>query len=76
MPLFECSKCHTVENTALSSFWWRAMAQNKPALCSECDPEIGGWHGRFERIPYADYVAKYGKDAVQFPLDEGTAKPQ
>ena len=22
---------------------------NKPALCSECDPEMGRWHGAFKR---------------------------
>ena len=43
MPSFRCAKCGCIENTALSNFW------HGVALCSECDPEIGKWHGRFEK---------------------------
>jgi len=46
MPCFRCSKCGCVENTALSHYWTR---EKKPALCSECDPEIGKWHGSFTK---------------------------
>lgn len=46
MPLFACRKCGCVENTACTNYWYD-VAHNKPALCSECDPEIGQWHGEF-----------------------------
>lgn len=44
MSLYICTKCQVIENTALSSYWW-----NHQHLCSKCDPDIGKWHGRFER---------------------------
>lgn len=49
MPLFECSTCGALENTALSNYWSDVMHDKKPALCSECDPEIGKWHGSFPK---------------------------
>lgn len=48
MPLFKCEQCGCVENTAMCGYWWR---DDKPALCSECDPEFGEWHGEFEKRP-------------------------
>ena len=42
MPLFKCSKCNCIENTALGAFWGR-----DEKLCSECD--TGRWHGRFDK---------------------------
>lgn len=50
MPLFECSKCHCVENTALGNYWMPKV-DNEPVLCSECD--TGTWHGEFEKKPAA-----------------------
>ena len=47
MPLFQCSKCGCVENTAPSNYAVRE--RGSPALCSECDPEIGKWHGMFPK---------------------------
>jgi hypothetical protein len=47
MPIFVCEKCNCLENTACSQYWSRE--KGSPALCSQCDPEIGKWHGRFER---------------------------
>lgn len=49
MPLFRCSKCDCVENTALGEYWGRP---EKP-LCSECS-EIRGnrWHGQFPKEEY------------------------
>lgn len=47
MPLFRCSRCGCVENTAVSNFWQAPDKTN--ALCSECDPSIGEWHGLFEK---------------------------
>lgn len=51
MPLFKCSACGCCENTALSNWAWRRM-HKQPPLCSECDPEIGKWHGEFEKRPF------------------------
>lgn len=53
MPLFRCTKCNGVENTALSNFWTRLFdahttgAPPADPLCSACDPKIGAWHGEF-----------------------------
>jgi hypothetical protein len=33
-----------MENTATSNYWH----EHKP-ICSECDPAIGKWHGRFPK---------------------------
>lgn len=64
MPLFRCDNCGCVENTAVSNYATRNMADIWPAeyvgksLCSECGPptykdgtssEYGKWHGRFEK---------------------------
>lgn len=50
MPLFICSNCGCVDNTALNNFWIR-QAHKKPALCAECDPDIGKWHECFDKRP-------------------------
>lgn len=53
MPLFNCTSCGAVENTALSNYWTDLYREDKSVpfnpLCSKCDPRIGKWHGRFER---------------------------
>ena len=46
MPLFNCTKCGALENTALGAFW-RNRRKAIPVLCSECD--TGEWHGEFEK---------------------------
>ena len=46
MSLFICEKCKCIENTALCGYWYKG---NKPALCSECDPEFGKWHNCFPK---------------------------
>lgn len=63
MPLFICSKCGCIENTALITYWYRKNLryangleeyQDKP-LCSECGMPSGKlmipgrWHGRFPK---------------------------
>src|SRR5262249_46789094 len=55
MPLFPCSQCGGVENTALSNYWVRGLdvTPTPPPLCSACDPKIGAWHGEFPRRPAA-----------------------
>jgi hypothetical protein len=47
MPLFKCTKCGTVENTALSACSWVYSCEGKPVLCSECCS--GKWHGMFKK---------------------------
>lgn len=61
MPLYMCSKCGSVENTALGGYWRQQMeafeSKKKHApLCSACDPELGAWHGEFERKSATGYV--------------------
>lgn len=46
MPLFECTQCHCVENTALGEYWWRKY-KDMPVICSECGK--GKWHGKFPK---------------------------
>lgn len=68
MPLFKCEKCLCVENTAVSGYWMRHTPDD-PILCSECDPKIGKWHGRFEKIQAAGaYVV--GKLGYLITLEE------
>lgn len=61
MPLFQCSKCGCIENTAVSNYWTRNLVRkgiekpNNPPLCSECDPEIEKWHGNFEKKSAVGY---------------------
>lgn len=50
MPLFKCSKCGCVDNTALGNYWGLYACDGKPPLCSECD--TGVWHGRFPKKPH------------------------
>jgi hypothetical protein len=49
VPLFACTQCGCVENTACCHYWSRTTLDNLPALCSECDPAIGKWHGKFAK---------------------------
>ena len=53
MPIFRCEKCGCIENTATSNYWESKHPMDegkpKPLVCSECDPEIGKWHGHFPK---------------------------
>lgn len=53
MPIFRCDKCGCVENSATSNYWEQKHpfggGYETAKLCSECDPEIGQWHGRFPK---------------------------
>lgn len=53
MPLFSCTQCQCVDNTAATNYW---QAGKGAALCSECDPEIGQWHGRFPKKSAVGYL--------------------
>lgn len=59
MPLFKCSRCGCVDNTALGSYW-TDVAEGKPPLCVEC--ETGKWHGCFPKqdADAAGYVPDRG----------------
>jgi hypothetical protein len=46
MPLFNCSQCGVIENTALGAYW-NKLRKNEPVLCSECS--TGEWHGKFSK---------------------------
>lgn len=48
MPLFTCPKCNCIENTALCNYW-SLRREGKEPICSECDPNIGEWHGKFPK---------------------------
>lgn len=48
MSCFICEKCGAIENTATSQYWVREM-NGEQLLCSECDPDIGKWHNKFEK---------------------------
>ena len=69
MPIFMCEQCGCIENTACSGYWSRKECEDKRALCSECDPNIGKWHGMFERQSVEGLVLAsdgflYGKEDV------------
>src|SRR5687768_17340713 len=64
MPIFKCSQCGMVENTAVCNYWTDAVLEKKPPLCSECDPAIGKWHGMFERVRATGY--KLGNDGFLY----------
>lgn len=49
MPLYKCTKCGCRENTSLTNFH-QDNWEGAPVLCSECDPAIGRWHGKFEKV--------------------------
>jgi len=51
MGLYMCEECGCVENTALGNFWIKSLTKDKKALCTECDPSVGRWHGRFPKRP-------------------------
>lgn len=71
MPVFLCSKCKVMENTAGSNYWTREFlhGDGAPALCTECDPEIRKWHGMFERRQMPeDHVV--GPDGFVYQKDD------
>lgn len=49
MPFFRCSECKSIDNTTLASNSRDRALNGKPLLCSECDPEIKKWHGKFPK---------------------------
>lgn len=74
MPLFECSKCRAVDNTALGNYWWDTQHEGKPPLCAECDPEIGQWHGHFEKVTASDFTNLHPKEKIDYPWPKNVAE--
>lgn len=76
MPLFVCSKCNCIENTALCGYWFRKkeyddktnkIIKEEPPLCSHCDPKFKG-HNRFPREkfdPKKWKPAEYNSDFIE-----------
>lgn len=62
MPLFECSQCGAVDNSAVAPSFWSDHMHKKPARCTEC--ETGTWHGMFPKEKAAD--RGYEKNAQGF----------
>ncbi len=54
MPLFVCSQCGCVDNTALAKGYWGAVdAQGnvfRDKRCTEC--KTGVWHNKFPKEKY------------------------
>ena len=73
MPLFECTECHALENTALCNYWTRAF-DGLPPVCSACDPELKRWHGLFDKRETTD--EDRGEPGFRHKaFDEGTPPP-
>jgi uncharacterized CHY-type Zn-finger protein len=71
MPLYECTRCHAVENTALTNFWMETQFHKKPALCSACDPEIGEWHGQFPKLTVEEYRKQHPDSLpIEYPVGD------
>lgn len=74
MPLFICSQCGHIDNTATSHYWLDVLCDGKPPLCALCDPAIGQWHNRFARmLPNSSMIAEIREHTPGHPPvdDEG-----
>lgn len=59
MSLFQCSKCGCCENTACCKYHYnRAYRKDLGDVCSACDPDMDGWHGKFARtfLPKGEFL--------------------
>jgi hypothetical protein len=66
VSIFMCKKCHCIENTALCGHWHH-YKDGLNFTCSECDPELGKWHGVFpKRKAYGMLV---GEDNYLFSVE-------
>lgn len=63
MSLFKCSKCGTVDNTAIGDFW----DCEKP-LCTEC--ARGKWHGIFPKVNATDAGYYIDSDGFVYSPEE------
>lgn len=69
MPLFVCTRCKTIDNTALGYYWPTMLGGGEKPLCSECappDPYMGHggrWHGKFlKRTATWELIKKIGRE--------------
>jgi hypothetical protein len=81
MSIFRCTKCGVIDNTAVSGYWsWvhhypegatdvKEMVK-RPPLCSECNPEIGKWHGRFPKMTPESEGLVEGPDGFLYHPDD------
>ena len=76
MPVFKCSKCGHVDNTALTGYWHKVTLEGQAPLCSLCDPEIAKWHDSFERFKPEDRGLVEGPDGFLYSPDEEYYKRQ
>lgn len=64
MPIFACSKCETMDNSAVADYW---HCRDAP-LCSECSPRYKAWHGRFEKMSAEGYIREADGFTLVRPL--------
>jgi hypothetical protein len=69
MPLFPCTKCNCIEDTALCHYWSARLRQTS-AVCSACDPAIQKWHGEFPKESAQGWIS----DRNGFLLDKGSVE--
>ena len=72
MPLYICEKCHAIENTALTHYWYYDFNIDKVSvLCSECTG--GKWHGNFPKeIATLKYLEENKKHFHNYERDKAT----
>lgn len=57
--LFRCEVCNCIEDTRLCRYWLLRYSIRNPRpkiVCSLCDPQIGEWHGKFDRVEVTDLL--------------------
>ena len=67
MPLFKCSKCGAIENTALGNYWM-PNREREPVECSECAD--GKWHGKFAKCSAEEGGFIEGDDGFYYKPEE------
>lgn len=63
MPLYMCSRCKCVDNTATGDYWGQQFDARQSGaafvpLCAEC--RTGQWHGAFAKRPAEGMLAEEG----------------
>ena len=71
MPLFRCSECGCVENTAFSDFWLQRDFEKITPKCSEC--RTGKWHERFPKRSASGYLID--QEGFLWSGNDPSAKP-
>ena len=68
MPLFQCSRCGCVENTAVSNYWAQVYMYRQKPLCVEC--KSGKWHDLFPKEDAAATGYCLGADGFLYGPEE------